>query len=305
MNIKKIVKIIFTIIILIIVALIVTYFIKSKKYKKSDETADLKEKISQEIHFLDDYLISMANSVNNINLENYIIKAETLSGQSSKEDNNRKSESSSKTVGGESSSSQEQSSNEKTNEEGELSSYVLEPSDILLNDRNPDWNTLKISVERLYSIWPTITMDLYKVNVDNRAIQNFNRDLDQLTNAIKTEDKKATLTKISSLYNYLSSFGKDVFNNNLNNNMISTKANILKAYTLIEEQNWEEMKKAIDEAQNEYNSILNNNNNKSQYNVNKSNVMLEEFEASIDTKNQAVLYIKYKNLLDEISIIDI
>lgn len=304
MNIKKIVKIIFTIIILIIVSLIAMYFMKSKKYKKSDETADLKEKISQEIHFLDNYLISMANSVNNINLENYIIKAETLSGQSSKEDNNVKSESSSKTVGGESSSSKEQSSNDESKEEN-LSSYVLEPSDLLLNDRNTDWNTLKISVERLYSVWPIITMDLYKVNVDNEDIQNFSRNLDQLTNSIKAEDKKDTLSKISSLYDYLSSFGKYVFNNDLNNNMLSTKASILKAYTLIEEQNWEEMVKAIDRARNEYKSILNNNDNKNQYNVNKANVMLEEFKASIDTKNQDVLYIKYKNLLDEISIIDI
>ena len=305
MNIKKIVKIIFTIIILIIVALIAMYFIKSKKYKKSDETADLKEKISQEIYFLDDYLISMANSVNNINLENYIIKAETITGQSSQEDNNSQSESSSKTVGGNQSSSQGQSSDGEASEKGNASSYVLEPSDVLLNERNPDWETLKISVERLYSVWPTITMDLYKLNINTDGVQNFSRDLDELTNSIKIEDKKNTLLNISNLYNCLASFGENVFSNKLNVNMISTKSNILRAYTLIEEQNWEEMKTFIDNAQNDYSSILNDVNDKNKYNVNKADVMLKEFKTSIDTKNQDVLYIKYKNLLDEISIIDI
>ena len=302
MNIKKSVKTIITIIIFIVIALIIVYFVKSPKYKKTDETAELKDKIIQEIYFLDDYLISMANSVNNINLENYIIKAETITGQSNKENNNSNSTGESKEEG---ESSKNSSSNNSSEEKSKANSYVLEPSDILVNERNPDWESLKIATERLYSTWPTIVIDLYKLNINNETVEKFSKDLDNLTNSIKIEDKSSTLMYISKLYDYLPIFGASVFNNSLNNNIIATKSNILNAYKLIEKQNWNEMKSYINKAEDEYINVINNQNNKNQYNINKAYIILKEFEKSIDNQNMDILYIKYKNLLDELNMISI
>ena len=44
---------------------------------------------------------------------------------------------------------------------------------------------------------------------------------------------------------------------------------------------------------------------KNEYNVNKSYLELKEFQSSVDTKNKDILYIKYKNLLDELNILNI
>lgn len=307
MNIKKTVKIIVALIIFIVIALLIVYFVKSKKFTKSDESSDLKDKVAQELYFLDDYIISMANSVNNINLEPYIVKSETISGQSSKEDNSSNSSSGNKSEGETSNSNSSESSSSSetsTKEESLANSYVLEPSDILVNDGTPDWESLKIAIEKLYTTWPTVVVDLYKLNIDVNTVQNFSKDLDNLTNSIKAEDKHNTLMYISKLYNYLPIFGTFAYNN-LNNNMISTKANIVNAYALIEEQKWDEMKSYINKAEEEYMKLMNNSDSKNKYNINKAYIMLKEFQNSIDNQNIEVLYIKYKNLLNELNIINI
>lgn len=315
MNIKKTIKIILSVIIILIIMIITLYFIKSKNYAKTDETKNLKEKISQEIHFLDDYLISIANSANNINLENYIVKAETIIGQSSKESTNSQSsgQGGQGSSGGENSDGSEGNSKTSASSSGSnssvgsstISAYIVEPSDVLVNNRNSDWKTMKIAAERLYSVWNTIAIDLYKIDANATDIQNFGSDLDELVKNIKSENKTNTLSYIAKLYNHLNSFGIQVFNNNMENKMISTKSNILNAYSLIEDNKWDEIRKYLQKAEDEYMNIMNNENNKNQYNINKAYVMIKEFQSSVNGKDTDVLYIKYKNLLNELNVISI
>lgn len=80
-----------------------------------------------------------------------------------------------------------------------------------------------------------------------------------------------------------------------------TKTNILNAYALIEQEKWDEIKNQISQAENNYNKVLNDiNNNKNQYNINKVYILLKEFQNSIDIKDKDVLYLRYKNLIQEI-----
>lgn len=303
LNIKKSIKIIFGIIILVFLALIILYFIKSGKYKKTDETQQLKSRVSQEIYFLDDYLISIANSLNNINLENYTIKAETIISQSDKkEGSSSEEEKESQGKSSEGSSSENQNSDKQTEN---AKSYELKPSDILTNERTADWNSAKIAIERLYPTWSTIAIDLYKLNVDNTIIQEFGKNLDLLTTSIQEENKTTTLTSISKLYSYLSNFGGYAFSNNLENSILRTKSNILNAYSIIENEEWDNIKNYLNQAENEYAKVMGSTNLKNEYNVNKSYLELKEFQSSVDTKNKDILYIKYKNLLDELNILNI
>lgn len=314
MEIKDIVKRIMIIIVLIIISIIILYFIKSKNFAKIDEMSDLKDKVSQEIYFLDDYIISIANSLNNINLENYTIKSETLVGKSGEENNNDKSSSSSSNSnqgnssgenGGESSSSGSNSSSQESEQSGKYSSaYNMEPSDILVNSRTADWKSIKIAVERLHSVWPSIIVDLYRLNINTTTVQNFSRDLDELTKNVKNEEKNTTLIYIAKLYSYLPSFGAEAFNSNIDKNMINTKANLINAYAIIEQQKWDEIQTYLKKAEDEYMNIINNN-NKNQYNVNKAYILLKEFQTSVGTKDTDIMYIRYKNLLDELNVISI
>lgn len=311
MNIKKSVKIVLFIFAIIIISIIVLYFVKSRNYATNDETNLLKEKISQEIFFLDDYIISIANSVNNINLENYVIKSETITGQSSKEKTNSNSsekdnQSSSEGSNGSSGSGSGSSSSSNSSEGGSsASTYIMEPSDILVNARKADWQSIKIAVERLYTTWPTIIVDLYKINADTNTVRDFSNNLDELTKSVKAEDKNTTLMYLSKLYGYLNTFGSQAFDGSLDSKIIATKTNILNAYSLIEQQKWDEIRLYLQKAEDEYMNIMNNSDNKNQYNVNKAYVILKEFQSSVNTKDMEVLYIKYKTLLDELNVINI
>ncbi len=54
-------------------------------------------------------------------------------------------------------------------------------------------------------------------------------------------------------------------------------------------------------AEQNYNKILNDiGGNKNQYNINKIYILLKEFQSSIDLKDKDVLYLRYKNLIQEI-----
>ena len=61
----------------------------------------------------------------------------------------------------------------------------MEGNEILLQERTPDWNTVKAEVEKLYCSWSTVMLDLYKVNTNNQDILNFNTDLDTATRKYK------------------------------------------------------------------------------------------------------------------------
>ena len=87
---------------------------------------------------------------------------------------------------------------------------------------------------------------------------------------------------------------------------MQTKTNIIRAYSIIEQEKCEEIKKEISLSINSFNTILNDvNNNKNQYNINKTYVLLNEFNNSIDTNDKEILYIKYRNLIQEIEYLSI
>ena len=87
---------------------------------------------------------------------------------------------------------------------------------------------------------------------------------------------------------------------------MQTKTNIIRAYSIIEQEKWEEIKREISSSINSFNTILNDvNNNKNQYNINKTYVLLNEFNNYIDTNDKEILYIKYRNLIQEIEYLNV
>ncbi len=283
---KRFIKAICLIFILLLIILTVLYFAKSGKYKKKDETSQLRERVTQQVYFLDDYIFSMANKVNNINLQNYQVKAENITEENDSESKEKQS-----------------GSEEKDSSENKSKAYQMEPSDLLVNSKEPDWETLKVEVERLYPSWATISIDLQEMNVNSTNIQNFSTNLDNLTVSVKEEDKENSLLYISKLYEQLLEFGNHAFENHLENSLLKTKYNILSAYSLIEKEDWNKIEEYLNQAEKEYSNIMNGNSKVNKYNINKIYLMLKEFRDSIEKKDKDILYIKYKNLLNEVNTI--
>lgn len=265
-----------------------------KNKEKPNDEEKINSKLDSEMEYLNTSLISIANGLNNIVIQEYEITESSNNNTSSDSSNNtNKNDNSSK----------ENSSNESNNETSKISFSMTQNT---INTDEIDWKNLESEISNLYKSWSEIIIDLNKVNGNNENILKFSNDLDETTKYIKAQDKVNSLSMVAKLYSYLPQFMELYEKDGRKIAFMQTKTNIIRAYSIIEQEKWEEIKKEISSSINSFNTILNDvNNNKNQYNINKTYVLLNEFNNSIDTNDKEILYIKYRNLIQEIEYLNI
>lgn len=149
--------------------------------------------------------------------------------------------------------------------------------------------------------------------VENKEdITNFNKEYDNLTKAVKDEDKKETLKELSAVYDFLPKFVEKCSKQKKDKVVIKTKNYIFKAYSVLDDEQWEDINNNVNLAQQEFikiaTDIINKENDKkyesnqdgSKYNINKAYIMISELKNTINLKDKEVFLIKYKNLLEEL-----
>lgn len=205
------------------------------------------------------------------------------------------------------SSGQAGSNAKGADEENPITNMTMKYSSILVNpNKKIDWDTIKKETEKMYHTWNTVLIDLNSLSINQDNLLKYTTILDNLTKAVQKEDKKQTLYRLAELYNLLVIYTKEYSNDNKHITLIDTRANILFAYTLIEDDKWKDMQNYIKKAQNIYNNMMNNTlqNNGNSTNINKAYVLLNEIYKSTDTKDKNIFYINYKNLMRELDIIE-
>lgn len=300
---KKI--IIFFIIILIIGT---SVFAIWKGINKPSSQENLKSKINEELDYIQRSIINLANELNNISIQDYKVSTKTTTNPENKGQQNSTSESksgsSTKSESGSSSGDSSQQGGASQDSSSSSSNTILLYKMVPTTQENQeiDWSQIEADLNNLYSTWSQVMLDLYKANTNNDDILAFGRNLDEATKYIKSKDKVNSLSLIAKLCNYIPKFINSYASEETRKiYMQMTKTNILNAYALIEQEKWDEIKNQISQAENNYNKVLNDiNNNKNQYNINKVYILLKEFQNSIDIKDKDVLYLRYKNLIQEI-----
>ena len=265
-----------------------------KNNEKPNDEEKINSKLDSEMEYLNTSLISIANGLNNIVIQEYKITESSNNNTSSDSSNNTSKNDN---------SSKENSSNESNNETSKISFSMTQNT---INTDEIDWKNLESEISNLYKSWSEIIIDLNKVNSNNENILKFSNDLDETTKYIKVQDKVNSLSMVAKLYSYLPQFMELYEKDGRKIAFMQTKTNIIRAYSIIEQEKWEEIKKEISSSINSFNTNLNDvNNNKNQYNINKTYVFLNEFNNSIDTNDKEILYIKYRNLIQEIEYLSI
>ena len=270
--------------------------------KKQDDTELLKQKVYNEINLLDDSLVAIINKLNNISYENYYITTEKVNVSSTSESEGKSSSNESSS----NSSSQEQGES-KTNEKSIILSN-MKAKNILLEDKNDvDWDEIKTKIEKLYSSWNIIIMDLYKLGINNDDILRFSNYLDTLLSNIKQENKGGTLVTVANLYGILPIFMNSYSDNKSIVNVEWTKAHVINAYSAIGNNDWNTANKEIVQAEQSYSSIMTDINfvNQKLYNTNKTYVTLKELQNSLSMQDEDIFYIKYRNFMEEINIVTV
>ena len=288
-------------------------FILFKSYADSNKNEDEKEKTETEIQRIELSFVNMFNELNNIKFENYRINTSQINKEDLKDNSSSSASESTPSSGGssssESSSSGEQGESQKENGSSQSSekskenqNYELKLSGVLTENSDINWENLKNEVEILYSAIPSLTIDLYKININKEKITNFNQEYDNLMKAIKEENKQNALDALANLYNYLPDFIENSTDDTNKKILIRTKNNIFKAYSLLDKNDWNAITENVNLANQEFTKILTNSqsSNKNQYIINKAYVQINELQKSTQTKEKEIFLIKYKNLLEEL-----
>lgn len=203
--------------------------------------------------------------------------------------------------GGNSSESGEKSSSEENQENKKK--FGMKANGVLTNSDEINWNSLKSEIENLYLSLPTITMELYQLNVNQEDVLGFNTEYDKLTAVVKDEKKEETLLQLTKLYEYLPKFLRSTGQDELYITLVETKNNVLKGYSKLDGQNWQDISNDIKNGIDSYSRLLTSTevDNSKQYNISKTYIMLNELQKAVNLQDSSVFLIKYKNLIEEIN----
>lgn len=198
----------------------------------------------------------------------------------------------------------EESNNSGNSQSSETSKkFDLEPIGVLSTSQEVKWENVKNEIEILYSSIPTITLDLYQLNVSQNDVLGFNKEFDILTTKAKDENKEETLKSLSKLYEYIPKFLQNSTDDELKKAIADTKKDIFKGYSKLDSKNWEEIGKDTKQAIDNFSKLLSNTNidSNKQYKISRAFVMINELQNAVEVQDESVFLIKYKNILEEMN----
>ena len=267
---KKIKKYVI-IFIIVIIAISLSYSVYSIFNENKGNNDNIKkDKVLSEVQYLENKFLNLFNSLNNIQYENYRIYSNKID-VNNQEDKN-------------------------------INNYDLKLEGVL-NNQDINWGNIKNEIELIYTSIPTVTLDLYQLNLNKEDILAFNREFDVLTSEVNNENKETTLNQLCKLYAYLPKFLDNTNTDKKYKIILKTKSSIFEAYSVLDSENWSEMNIKIDDAINNFKELLElrDKNKNNQSSINKCYIMLNELKNATNQKNKEVFLIKYRNLLEEIS----
>lgn len=149
---SAIIKLVVILIIIFIIIFAVLIISNAKEDSKS------KEKLQEEITYLDTKILNLINHLNNIKLENYKITITKVKQENPEDSGGSK----------EKSGTEEESKESETTKEEKQITKVEQEIVVTGNQEEIDWEWLKGETQVLYSSWSTIVLDFYDVRSELR-----------------------------------------------------------------------------------------------------------------------------------------
>ncbi len=313
---KKFKKISYIVLIIIIAILLVVIYSTISTGSSKNE----KSKALAEVEFLEMKLETMLNQMNNIETRNYDVSVSEISKQKQSQQSGGTSEAESSEEGangggsskqgkssegeqGNDTKKQESSSSGNSQSSETSKKFELDPIGVLSTAQEVKWDNIKNEIEILYSSIPTITLDLYQLNVSQEDVLGFNKEFDTLTTIVKSENKEEALASLSKLYEFIPKFLQNATDDEVDKVIANTKNDIFKAYSKLDSKNWEEIGTDTKQAIDKFSKLLSSTNveQNKQYKISKTFVMINELQNAVEVEDESVFLIKYKNILEEMN----
>ena len=300
-------------------------YIKFFSNNKDNEYAILAEKAEGEVKYLDYTIIELMNKLNNISYSRYQVTIKEVNESEQQNNSSSNSESagngmqtqeqgSSNQEGSESkvngSGSNDNNSNNSESEslnQSEARTSRLAQVDSLLNSNYDDvpWDEISYGVETLYTAWPSISLDMKALNINESDISSFSTTLDGIAQAVKVQDKNSALINLYNLYILLPKYLSYFSSNEYTLNVYNTKGYVLSSYVSANSENWEDMKTNITNAINTLSKNMNstNLNDTEKSTIEKSYALLEELKRGVGLEDKEIFYLKYKLAMEQLEIL--
>ena len=261
--------------------------------ESANNSEDLKQKVIQEIEYLDSSLINILNKLNNITLENYTVTSKKIITQEEKKTNQS----------GEQGTGSDENSTQEDSEKSDTSVNIIEmvPNTILVTNREDvDWDSIKNEIELINSSWSVIALDFYNLIQDNTDILAFGDEINNCVISIKNENKEESLINMARLYNYIPKFLELISAQNSTQNIKQIKSKVIDAYVLVEREEWNSIISNLEKAESNFQNLINDieYNRNNQNKVNKAYVIFKDLQSSIINQDKELFYMKYKNLIE-------
>ena len=285
-------------IITIVVIIVGLIFIASILSNTEGLSEDKTDKNEEEIKYLDTKIVSLINSLNNIEFQNYKLTLTKVEAKSSAQGSSSKNE--------KQDSGEEKGQSGTSKEETEISK--LEEEAIVTNEKkeNIDWDTIEAELELIYSTWPTIVIDLQSIGINKEDILTFSNTLDEVILNVKKKDKALSAIYMAKLYSYLPKFIDKKFQDEIKREALNAKTYLINTYAYAENENFDKMEEEIPKAENIFASLVGDARfiyDERKYNINKAYVLIGELKNSLITNDKEIFYVKYKNTLEELNIL--
>lgn len=280
---KKI-SIIITISIVIIILIMTSVIVYAKD---SNSKPTLNDKVSDEIDYLDKYLISLLGKFNGLYVGEYSNKKKSSSIQiESEQENNLK--------------KNPQQSEQRTNNNDEQNK-------VLDNKGNYEakWDEIDKQIEEIYETWNTISIDLHSLNIDSSSILAFSDALNQATIQIKDKKKIRGMEETIKMYQLLPKYSQSYRPDSMETNLLKIKSDIVTSYVNVSGDNWQDAQKQLSSAEKQFTSLLNSINSSFQNKiaVNQSYILVNELAKIAKLEDKDIFFIEYQNLIGKMKII--
>lgn len=285
--------------VIIILAIISGLVFTFSVFSNANNTEDSITRNDEEVTYLDTKLLSLINYLNNIDLQNYkvvLTKVESAENSSSNENSEQDQK-----------NKDQEDSTESGTDAKETVLSKMEQETIIEENTEINWNAIEGELEILCSTWPSIVLDLYNLEIDSEKILEFSTNLDEAIINVKKQDKALSCMYLAKLYSFLPEFLDKTQGDEIKLRILETKTYIINAYAFAETKNWTKMGEEIAKGENILTSLVNDVrivDDTRKYNINKAYILVEELKKSLSTQDTEIFYVKYKNLLEQLNIID-
>lgn len=307
---KNVIIILVSIIVVILVLFSLVVFASN-----GNQELTLEEKVTQEIKYVDNYLVSMLGDFNGLHVGSFLKEDNSSEWQIDSLQDDAKSSTNSQSSNGESNTSRNAEKASNNQEESQSKDHLINnkpnskniQSGVLSNQGKYEtqWETIQTQIENLYQTWNTISIDLNTLNVDGKSILAFNDFLNTSTQYIKKKDKAAAMEEIAKIYQLLPKYSEDYKPNSKETHVLEIKNAVVTAYVYVTNDDWETAKKQLAGAITQFTSLLNSvgQNFQNQTLVNQCYILVNELNKAIGLQDKEIFFIQYQNLMGKMDII--